>query len=225
MRRTPLGLGLAPSDVRLQDFLGAARLEAARAFRVLRDAGQVQLAADLDFILRGPGEGQVVRLGHPGLWSVSLEPTVTVLGLNGELIAGERAARAPVDEYIDLFHTRKDLAALVRFNSPRLDAWARGGRNLPFAHMPLARASLHQGVWVYGHGSAVAALEPALDNNYAGVLHRQGGAVFSGEGVMQLTELILRVEQAAQVELLSAIWGEEPDERWNPEARALLSWA
>lgn len=64
-----------------------------------------------------------------------------------------------------------------------------------------------------------------MDNNYAGVVHQQGGAVLTGEGVVQLTELVLRAERAAQVELLSAIWGEERGERRNPEARALLSWA
>lgn len=225
MHKTPVSLGLVALGVELQDFLDAARLEAARAFRVLRDVGQVHPAAELDFILRAPGEGQVARLGHPGLWSVSLEPKVTVLGLNGQLVAGERAARAPAEEFIDLFHRRADLVAIARFNSPRLDAWARGGRSLPFAHMPLARSSLHQGVQVYHHGSAVAALEPALNNNYAGVVHEQGGAVLAGVSVAQLTELILQVEQAAQVELLSEVWGREQRQERPPEARALLSWA
>lgn len=226
MRRTRVGLELVALDVRLQDFLAAARLDAARAFRVFRDVGPVHPAAELDFILRGPGEGQIVRLGHPGLWSVSLEPKVTVLASDGQLVAGERAARAPVEEYIDLFQRREDLTAIARFNSPRLDAWARGGRNLPFAHMPLARESLHQGVWVYGQGSAVAALGPALDNNYAGVVHERGGAVLAGTGILPLTELVLQVEQAAQVELLSYVWEREEREEQQPlEARALLSWA
>ncbi|CAN7227193.1 hypothetical protein LJR164_000865 [Phenylobacterium sp. LjRoot164] len=226
MRQTPVGLGLVALSVTLQEFLSGARLEAARAFRVLRDVGHVHPAAELDFILRGPEEGQVVRLGHPGLWSVSLEPKVTVLGLDGQLVAGERAARAPVEEFIDLFRRREDLTAIARFSSPQLDAWARGGRTLPFAHMPLARSSLHQGVQVYRYGSAAAALEPALNNNYAGVVHAQGGAVLAGSSVTQLTELILQVEQAAQVELLSAVWrGDERDEHQAPEARAILSWA
>lgn len=217
-------LGLVASDPELQEFLGEVRLEAARAFRALRDLSQVHPAAELDFIVRAPGEGRLARFGHPGMWSVSLEPKVTVLDLDGRLVAGERAAVAPIEEYLDLFHRRGDLAALARFNSPHLDAWARGGKDLPFAHMPLVRASLHQGLQVYGRGAAVAALDPALNDNFAGVLHVQGGAVLAGPGVSQLAELILQVEQAARVELLSEAWRRDQPSDARPVELRALSW-
>lgn len=217
-------LGLVALETDLQDFLNEGRLNAARAFRVLRDLGQIHPAAELDFIVRAPGEGRLTRFGHPGIWSVSLEPKVTVVDAHGRLIAGERAAVAPIEEYLDLFQRRPDLAALARFNSSRLDAWARSGQDFPFAHMPVVRASLHQGLKVYDRGSTVAALEPALSNNFAGVLHVQGGAVVAGAGVLQLAELILQIEQAAEVELLSdvKVRGDEISHR-AVELRA-LSW-
>lgn len=217
-------LGLVAPEADLQDFLNEARLAAARAFRVLRDLGRIHPAAELDFIVRAPGEGRLARFGHPGIWSVSLEPKVTVLDIHGRLVAGERAALAPVEEYIDLFQRRPDLTALARFNSPHVDAWARSGRDFPFAHMPVVRSSLHQGLKVYDRGSTVAALEPALSNNFAGVLHVQGGAVVAGASVLQLAELILQIEQAAEVELLSDARGRDEDLAHRPVELRAMSW-
>ena len=58
-------LGLVALEADLQDFLNEARLDAARAFRVLRDLGRIHPAAELDFIVRAPGEGRLARFGHP----------------------------------------------------------------------------------------------------------------------------------------------------------------
>jgi hypothetical protein len=190
----------------VQDFLRETRLDAARAFRVLRDHGQIDFAAELDFIVRAPGDSGLARFGHPGPWSVSLEPKVTLIGPQGHLLAGARVAQAPIEEYLDLFERKKDLNAIVRLHGTHLDAWSRGGLDLPFVHMPLVRSELRQGVRLYEHGSAVAALGPAIEDNFAGVAHIQGGAVLAGESVLSLAELVLRIEKAAQVELLSELW-------------------
>lgn len=213
------------TEVLFEDFLTTTRIEAARAFRVLRDSRRFDLAGEMDFIVRAPGDELLVRLGHPGLWSVTLEPKVGVFDLTGRLLRGERAAVAPIEEYLDFFQRRPDVRVLARFSAPHLDAWARGGDDFPFIHMPLVRASLRQGVKVYERGSAVAALEAALNANYAGVTHLRGGAVVAGEGdLTALAELILLIEQAAHVELLSEIRTRSAPGRRREEETA-PSWA
>lgn len=215
-----------PFDLSVQDAVAAQRLEAAKAFRVLRDTGRINLTAELDFIVRLPGEKLLARYGHPGPWSVTLEPQVSVFDLDGGLLSGERSALAPVEEYREIFQRRSSLNLIARFNSPHLDAWARGGFDLPFIHVPLVRTSHRQGVKIYERGSTVDALESALDANFAGVTHLRGGSVIAGDQtIADVAALILRVEQAAQVELLSEVWTRSGRlERRRDEEKA-PSWA
>ena len=216
----------SPTEVLLEDFLTTTRLEAAKAFRVLRDSRRVDLAGEMDFIVRAPGDDVLVRFGHPGLWSVTLEPTVSVFDLTGRLLRGERAAVAPIEEYLDFFQRRPEVRALGRFSTPHLDAWARSGTDFPFIHLPLVRASLRQGIKVYERGSTVAALEAALNANYAGVAHLRGGAVVAGEGdVTAIAELILLIEQAAHVELLAEVRGRSLTPARLREEETAPSWA
>lgn len=225
MFQSALAAGAVSLETALLDFLSEARVDAARAFRVLRDLGRIDLSAELDFIVRAPGQDRLVRLGHPGFWSVSLEPKVTVVDLAGGLLSGERAARAPVEEYLDLFRRRPELTAIARFHAAHLDAWGRGGLDLPFVHTPLVRSDLRQGIRTYERGSAAAALDAALKDNFAGVLHVQGGAVLAGQGVLGLAELMLQVEQAAQVELLSEVWRRSDRLGRRREEERAPSWA
>lgn len=217
--------GAIPLKTALQDFLREAQVEAARAFRAFRDSGRIDLVPELDFIVRAPAQDRLVRLGHPGLWSVSLEPRVTVIDLQGQVLAGERAARAPIEDYLELFRRRPDLAAIIRFHAPHLDAWGRGRLDLPFVHTPLVRSDARQGVRTYARGSAAAALDGALRDNFAGVLHAQGGAVLAGQGILRLAELALHVEEAAQVELLSEIWRRSDRLARRREEERAPSWA
>lgn len=205
MIQTAFGGALLDRD--LQAFLVSGRLEAAKALRVLRDSRRIDLAGELDFIVRAPGQEALVRFGHPSLWSVSLEPKVSVIDFEGRRLTGERDAVAPVEEYLDFFRRRPEVSVIARFSGSHLDAWARSGMDFPFIHTPLIRRSQRQGVKLYERGSAVAALGDALDANYAGVAHLRGGAVIAGDrDICSLAELILLIEQAAQVELLSETW-------------------
>lgn len=213
------------SEAEFREFLSETRLEAARAFRVLRDTGLTKLAADLDFIVRAPTSNRLVRLGHPGLWSVSLEAQVTVMDLGGALLSGHRSARAPLEEYLDIFQRRRDLEAVVRLHGPHLDAWARGGLDLPFVHASLVRSDSRQGLKTFERGSVIATLDRALDDNYAGVLSVRGGAVLAGTGVLALAELALQVEEAAHVELLSELWRRSDRLGRRLEEERAPSWA
>lgn len=216
--------GLAGDGV-LDAFLSATRLDAARAFRVFRDTRRFELATEVDFIVRAPGQDVLARFSHPGHWAVSLEPKVSLTSLDGRHLRGERAA-APVEEYVEFFKRNDAVQVLARFSSPHLDAWARSGVDFPFIHTPLIRASSRQGVKVYDAGSAATALERALKQNFAGVAHLRGGAVLASEGdIRDVTELMLLVEQAAEVELLSELWTRPGRlERRREEERA-PSWA
>lgn len=211
--------------VEAEAFLSATRLEVAKAFRVFRDSRRFELVSDFDFLVRVPGRDIIARFGHPGPWAVTLEPKVSLTGLDGRRLRGERAA-APVEEYANFFSQHPDVKVLARFNAPHLDAWARGGVDFPFIHAPLTRTSLRQGVQVFERGSAVAALSKALSHNFAGVVHLRGGAVIaSEESVISISELILLIEQAAQVELLSELWSRSGRLERRREEEKAPSWA
>lgn len=192
--------GVPPTqfDSQVQDFLIPARIEAAKAFRVLRDTRSLDAAGQLDFIARVPGRNLLVHLAHPGLWSVTLEPRVNMLDIEDSAPGGE------------IFRRRPDVASLARFSAPHLDAWARTGEDFPFAHRSVGRTAF-RGLKTYDTDDEAGVAATAASENYAGVLQKFGGAVLWSRGdIPALAELILLVEQAAKVELLARPFSRSP---------------
>lgn len=190
MIHAAFGIPQAQFDSQIQDFLASARIEAAKAFRVLRDTRCLDAAGKLEFIARIPGRDLLAHFTHPGLWSVTLEPRVNVIDLEASAPGGE------------VFRRRADVASLARFSAPHLDAWARTGEDFPFKHCPVGGG---RGLKTYDTDDEENVASTAASENYDGVLQRFGGAVLWSQGnIPALAELILLVEQAARVELLAA---------------------
>lgn len=197
MIHATFGGARSAQDIDLHDFLVGARLEAAKAFRVLRDARTLDVACEIELFSRAPDGQAVARLVHPGLWSVTLEPRVTAISLT------EDDGR-DLEGVAELFRRNPQVNTLARFSGPHLDAWARGRPDLIFRHPAILRRTALSGLHVYGEGGEIAALRSAIASGYAGVLHRQGGAVLATEADISGTaELMLLAEQAAKVELLA----------------------
>lgn len=191
MIHAAFGIPQAQFDSQIQDFLIPARIEAAKAFRVLRDTRCLDAAGRLEFIARVPGRSLLARFAHPGLWSVTLEPKVSIVDLEDTAPGGE------------VFRRRPDVTSLARFSAPHLDAWARTGEDFPFKHRSVGGGQ-SWGLKTYDTDDEEGVAATAAGENYAGVLQRFGGAVLWSQGdIPALAELILLVEQAAKVELLA----------------------
>lgn len=185
------GLASAPRDAELRATIAAHRLEAAKAFRVFRDAGVLSSIHRPEFVVRLHGHDAVAVYTHPGLWSVSLEPLVSVADLDGRLLSGPPAGEAARD-LLPLLTRYSDVNVVLLAATPHLSAWARGGLELLDGAERLR---------VRSGDIELAPFEGA-------VLRPEGQAVlWSSGGVPDVSERLLRLDEVARIEQLARSFG------------------
>lgn len=185
-----------------QELVGAHRLAAARAFRVLRDLRTLAAGDATAFVVRPAGQEFLAAFLHPGLWSVTLEPEVGVFDRTGQRLWGEIGRSAGLETVCALLARNPGLSVAARAYAPHLAAFAATGADFTFVR---GRAPARRFKAVADDLEAVAA---AADPANAGALLPDGRLVVWSEGdIAAAAELIAFGEQAAQIRYLAVGFG------------------
>lgn len=189
----------------LQDVLAVHRVAAARAFRALRDLRALASGDAIELVVRAQEPNVLVAFAHPGLWSVTLEPTVTILDATGARLSGDAQLAADLEPVHAVFGAHSQLTVIGRAYAPHLAAWSQTGQDFDFHHGPLKRFTTARRFRRLDDEDQLAAA--AADPRNAGALSPDGRLTVWGDDIAATAELIALGEQAAQIKHLAAGFG------------------
>jgi hypothetical protein len=182
--------------------------DAALAFRVMRETRVIGPTATSQFIAR-IAPAVWVEYGHPGPWSVSLEPRSAVYADNAQAELLGRMVR-PLDAapFAGLLRRRGDIQAIAVARTPGLAAVAKAGLVLSVAtpggeavELPLIDAE---------HITEALAERSSDDRLAQAVLLSDGRIVaWSAGGVLAAAERVIALEEAAQIHIHAAVLRQE----------------
>jgi hypothetical protein len=189
--------------------------QASLAFEVFRKTGTLVAHGEAGFVERIPGERKYVSLNHPGPFTREKLVEPAVFGFDGTQFFGD--ARASVhNRYEKLFERHPDVTTIAYLHSPYLGAWAQTHRSFPIRYLPLQRVLRGRDVQVYvDHRQAEQdfILERlAIDPDTSAILVANGGVTVWGKaGLRRTAELLMLLEDAARLQLLSQAVGGSRD--------------
>ncbi|SFR88118.1 class II aldolase/adducin family protein [Sphingomonas jatrophae] len=205
--------GLSNAEV---TFLLKAQKDARKAFRVLRQTRVISPSGTISFLERIPGTEKLINLGYNGPWGGDLdEVQLSVFGLDGTVYLGDARAGGGA-RYAALFHAHADVTSLSHVHTPHLGAYAQAHATLPFLYVPVQRHRFVRELPVY-----VNRLQPEVefildqlkrDPEIPGIVEANGGAtVWGRNGLLRLADLILLLEEGAQLQILATgLGGSKP---------------
>lgn len=184
--------------------------DAEHAFRVLRETGTTTAFGTVGFVLRVPGEDKLIVVNDPGPWDRGAPITATIIGYDGKVYAG-KSNGAP-NRYTRLFQAHPDINIISHVHTPYVAAWAQAHRTLPITYVAFQRHHLLEEIPVY-----IDRRQPEVDfiieqvnanpRNTAIVEANGGGTVWGKAGIRELTDTIILLEEAAQLQWLSQAVG------------------
>ncbi|ATE62450.1 ribulose phosphate epimerase [Thauera sinica] len=193
----------------LGTFVAQVGRDAEKAFRVLRETRTTTAFGTVGFVVRVPGDDKLVVANDPGPWhrGEAIEPAV--IGLDGRSISGEAGGG---NRYAKLFAAHPDVNVISHVHTTHVAAWAQTHRTLPITYVAFQRHHLLREIPVY-----IDRRQPEVDfiiekigedpNNVAIVEANGGGTVWGKGGIRELTDTIILLEEAAQLQLLAEAVG------------------
>ncbi|MBB3225253.1 class II aldolase/adducin family protein [Pseudoduganella umbonata] len=186
---------------------------AQKAFAVLRETGSLTAQGTVGFVERVPGEDKVVVVNDPGPFRKGEVPAFAVVGLDGTTYHGKEGGGS---RYLKLFREHADVTSISHVHSPSLGAWAQTHRTLPIRYVPTQRYQLVREIPVY-----IDRRQPEVDfilgeiarNPHASaILEANGGStVWGRQGLQQLAEFILILEEGAKIQIAAEAIGGSRD--------------
>lgn len=190
----------------LEALANAAGKDAEHAFGVLRETGTTTAFGTVGFVLRVPGEEKLIVVNDPGPWERGAPVTPAVIGYDGKVYAG-KSNGAP-NRYTRLFRAHPDITIISHVHTPFVAAWAQAHRTLPITYVAFQRHHLLEEIPVY-----IDRRQPEVDfiieqvnanpHNTAIVEANGGGTVWGKAGIRELTDTIILLEEAAQLQWLA----------------------
>lgn len=180
--------------------------DAQHAFRVLRDTNTTTAFGTVGFVLRVPGEDKLIVVNDPGPWDRGSAITPAVIGFDGKVYAGK--SNGQPNRYTRLFQAHADINIISHVHTPYVAAWAQAHRTLPVTYVAFQRHHLLEEIPVY-----IDRRQPEVDfiiehvnanpHNTAIVEANGGGTVWGKAGIRELTDTIILLEEAAQLQWLA----------------------
>ncbi|MBO1325582.1 class II aldolase/adducin family protein [Acetobacter sp. TBRC 12305] len=194
-------------------FVDTVKAEAKRAFEAFRSTGTITAAGTVGFVERVPGENLAVAVSYPGPFEPEQALSASVFDLQGKLVAGKSGG---LERYASVLREHPDITSISHVHAPSLGAWAQTHRSFPFHYVPVQRFRLARELPVYidrRQGEDDFILETlARAPGTPGIIEANGGAtVWGWKGLRDLAELILLLEEGADIQIRAqAIGGSRP---------------
>jgi len=202
------------SDTQLSADIDALTLQvkkdAHHAFQVLRDTQTTTAYGTVGFVVRVPGQEKLLVVNDPGPWNRGQEVTPALIGFDGTVLAGK--SNGQPNRYTRLFQAHADINIISHVHTPYVAAWAQAHRTFPITYVAFQRHHLLKEVPVY-----IDRRQPEVDfiieqvnkdtNNTAIVEANGGGTVWGKGGIRELTDTIILLEEAAQLQWLAQAVG------------------
>jgi ribulose-5-phosphate 4-epimerase/fuculose-1-phosphate aldolase len=184
--------------------------DAQHAFQVLRDTHTTTAFGTVGFVVRVPGQEKLLVVNDPGPWRRGEEITPALVGFDGTVLSGK--SNGQPNRYTKLFQAHADINIISHVHTPYVAAWAQAHRSFPITYVAFQRHHLLKEVPVY-----IDRRQPEVDfiiehvnkdpNNTAIVEANGGGTVWGKGGVRELTDTIILLEEAAQLQWLALAVG------------------
>lgn len=178
--------------------------QAQLAFDVLRETGSLTANGTVGFVERIPGEEKLVIVNDPGPFRKGQPLTPSVVGFDGTVYIGKGNGGA--SRYLKLFRTHADVTSISHVHSPALGAWAQTHRTLPIRYVPVQRFHLFRELPVYidRRQQEVDFILGEIEKNThtRAILEANGGStVWGKQGLQELAEFILLLEEGAKIQI------------------------
>ena len=190
----------------LQALREQTRHDAQHAFKVLRDTQTTTAFGTVGFVVRVPGQDKLLVANDPGPWRRGEDIDVAVIGFDGTVYAGK--SNGQPNRYTKLFQAHPDVTIISHVHTPYVAAWAQAHRTFPITYVAFQRHHLLREIPVY-----IDRRQPEVDfiiehvnndaNNTAIVEANGGGTVWGKAGIRELTDTIILLEEAAQLQWLA----------------------
>jgi len=198
-------------------FVEQATRQAERAFRVFRETGTITANGTVGFVERVPGHPDtVVILNDPGPWADDRNVRPSVARLDGTVLLGPAAAAGGALRFAPIFLARPEITTVSHIHTPYLGAWSQTQRSLPISYVPVQRHTLARELPIYidrRQDEAEFIVEQLTENPHLfAILEANGGStVWGWDGLQATAEVILLLEEGAQLQILAeAIGGSRP---------------
>lgn len=192
-------------------FIARTESEARRAFRLLRETRTLSASGTLFFAVRIPGEDKIITLNYLGLWEEDPDrPQTAVIDFDGNSLWSNPPGGAA--RYLKLFRTHDGVQAISHIHTPHLGAYSQAHAPLPLLYVPNRRFrfSAELPVYINRRQKEVDFILEAIeqDHQVPGIVEANGGAtVWSRQGLRDLVNTIVLLEEGAQFQILSAALG------------------
>lgn len=194
------------------DFARQAAVDAAIAFRGLRETGTISPSGTVNFVERVPGEDAVVSLGYPGPFAPDAEIEPTIYALDGTVLEGPPNANLGGGRYLPIFNAHADITTVSHVHTVYLGAWSQSHRALPIRYVPVQRWTRARELPIYidrRQGEANFILEVLeRDADVPAILEANGGSTAWGrKGLLQLASYIVLLEEGARFQAIAETLG------------------
>ena len=186
------------------------KADAERSFRILRETNTTTAYGTVGYVVRVPNEEKLIVVNDPGPWNRGEAITPAVIGFDGKVYAGK--SNGQPNRYTKLFQAHADIHIISHVHTPYIAAWAQAHRTFPITYVAFQRHHLLKEIPVY-----IDRRQPEVDfiiqhvnadpNNTAIVEANGGGTVWGKKGIRELTDTIILLEEAAQLQWLSQAVG------------------
>ncbi|MBH3360679.1 MULTISPECIES: class II aldolase/adducin family protein [Pseudomonas] len=201
--------------------LDRVRHDFAKAFQVLRDTRTLSATNTFQAYLRVPDSDLVIALHAPSPWADDPTIRAVVANYDGEVVLDEtadgssplsgRKAGGNGQRYAQVFQRRPEVNVVIHVHTPYLGGWASAHRVLPIRYAASQRVTLARELPIYidrRQPEQAFIVERIEQNPYTpAILEANGGATFWGESLLQVSKLILLIEEGAHFQGLAELFG------------------
>ncbi|MEL7940135.1 class II aldolase/adducin family protein [Pseudomonas delhiensis] len=201
--------------------LDQARRDFAKAFRVLKDTRTLTATNTYQAYIRVPDSDLVIALHAPSPWADDPSIRAVVASHGGEVVLDEtaegssplsgRKAGGNGQRYAGIFQKRAEVNVVIHVHTPYLGGWASAHRVLPIRYAASQRVTLARELPIYidrrqpEHAFIVERIE--ANPHTPAILEANGGATFWGDNLLQVSKLILLIEEGAYFQGLAEQFG------------------
>jgi L-ribulose-5-phosphate 4-epimerase len=188
-------------------FVERVRREFAQAERVLRETRTLSATNTFQAYQRVPDTDLVVAVSAPSPWAVSRDIQAVVASFDGEVIHGDPKSALHGPRYAGVFREAPEVDVVIHVHGPYLGAWASAHRVLPIRYAPAQRFTKARDIPIYidrRPGEPRFIVDTIRrDPNVPAILEANGGATFWGKNILEISQYILILEEAAYFQALA----------------------
>lgn len=220
-QKEPVAMTQAQLTPQQQLHVNQAKLDFAKAFRVLKNTRTLSASNTLQAYLRVPESDLVVALHAPSPWADNEDIQAVVASYDGVIYLDESVeGSSPLSgskaggngkRYAAVFQRRPEVNVVIHVHTAWLGGWASSHRVLPIRYAASQRLTLARELPIYidrRQPEADFIVEKIEENPHTpAILEANGGSTFWGTSIIQSAKLILLIEEGAYFQGLAESLG------------------